>query len=269
MVEARKLEMAWFKKMGVYSQVSRSEVKAKGGRFIPTRWVDTNKGDDNGPNYRSRLVDREVRIDSRLDLFAPPPPLEAMKFQISVCARGQNRSQNRRLRMMTIDVRRACFYAPAQCEVCIEIPVEDREAGDEGMVGKLNLSLYGTHDAALNWTKEYTRALEEIGFVKGKASACNFRHVQRDVKLPVHGDDFLVTGWRSDLLWLRDKLGSKCEIKTHLLGPEDEQEINILNRVTRWSLHGLEYEADQRHAELVIKELGLLAVKPVSTLTYH
>ena len=72
---------------------------------------------------------------------------------------------------------------PAQREVYIEIPIEDREAGDEGMVGKLNLSLYGARDAALNWTKEYTRALEEIRYVKGKVSACNFRHVQRDVKL--------------------------------------------------------------------------------------
>ena len=127
--------------------------------------------------------------------------------------------------MMTIDVRRVYFYAPAQREAYIEILVEDREAADEGMVGKLNLSLYGTRDAALNWTKEYTRALDEIGFVKGKASACNFRHVQRDVKVTVHGDDFLVTGSRSDLLWLQNKLGSKYETKTHLLGPEDEQQI--------------------------------------------
>ena len=29
--------------------------------------------------------------------------------------------------------------------------------------------------------------------------------------------------------------------------------------------HGLEYEADQRHVELVIKELGLATAKPVST----
>ena len=41
----------------------------------------------------------------------------------------------------------------------------------------------------------------------------------------MHDDDFLVTGSRSDLLWLRDKLGSKDEVKTHLLGPEDEQDI--------------------------------------------
>ena len=52
----------------------------------------------------------------------------------------------------------------------------------------------------------------------------------RDVKLTVHGDDFLVTGSRSDLLWLRDKLGSKYEVKTHLLGPEDEQDIKTFKQ---------------------------------------
>ena len=127
--------------MGVYSKVSRCEVKTKRRRVVFARWVDTNKGDDKSPNCRSRLVGREVRIESRLDLFAPTPPLEAMKLPMSMCARGQHRSQNRRLRMMTIDVSRAYFYAPAEREVYIEILVEDREAGDEGMGGKLNLSV--------------------------------------------------------------------------------------------------------------------------------
>ena len=54
--------------------------------------------------------------------------------------------------------------------------------------------------------------------------------MQRDVKLTVHGDDFLVTGSRSDLLWLQDKLGSKYKTKTHVLGPEDEQEITHLKQ---------------------------------------
>ena len=55
--------------------------------------------------------------------------------------------------MMSIDVKRAYFYAPARRPVYIEIPIEDYEDGDEMMVGKLNLSLYGTRDAAQNWAK--------------------------------------------------------------------------------------------------------------------
>ena len=57
---------------------------------------------------------------------------------------------------MAVDVKRAYFYAPATRDLFIRIPKEDKEEGDEGMVAKLRLSLYGTRDAALNWTNTYT-----------------------------------------------------------------------------------------------------------------
>ena len=37
------------------------------------------------------------------------------------------------------------------------------------MVGKLNLSLYGTRDAALNRASEYTSYLKSMGFIQGLA----------------------------------------------------------------------------------------------------
>ena len=68
---------------------------------------------------------------------------------------------------MTVDVKRAYFYARSRTPVYIEIPIEDFEPGDEHMVGRLNLSLYGTRDAAQNWTREYTEFLERIGYRSG------------------------------------------------------------------------------------------------------
>ena len=49
------------------------------------------------------------------------------------------------------------------------------------------------------------------------------------------------------------------EIKMDVLGPEpgQEKEVKILSRVIRWTEEGLEYEADQRHADLLIKEMGV------------
>ena len=38
----------------------------------------------------------------------------------------------------------------------------------------------------------------------------------------------------------------------------------MLNRVLAWGRDGIEYEADQRHADLVVDELGLKESKPVS-----
>ena len=41
------------------------------------------------------------------------------------------------------------------------------------------------------------------------------------------------------------------------LGPEDASEITLLNRVITWGADGISLEADPRHAELVMRELGL------------
>ena len=110
----------------------------------------------------------------------------------STCASNQD-SQDP-YRIMSVDVRGAYFCAKATRPVYMEIPIGDFEPGDEGKVARLNLSLYGTKDAAQNWAKEYTTFLEECGFKTGLASPCNFEHVNGELKLTVHGDDFTVTG---------------------------------------------------------------------------
>ena len=37
--------------------------------MISTKWLDVNKGDAANPNYRARLVGREIKMDSPLDIF--------------------------------------------------------------------------------------------------------------------------------------------------------------------------------------------------------
>ena len=63
----------------------------KGGTAITVKWVDTNKGDDKKPNYRSRLVARETKKLKKLgnqlqvkELFSAMPPLEALKVLVSL-----------------------------------------------------------------------------------------------------------------------------------------------------------------------------------------
>ena len=70
-IEARMLEMDFFKKMGVYTKVPRDKAVSK---IIRTRWIDTDKGDEENPNYGSRLVGKEFKTGARPDLFAATPP---------------------------------------------------------------------------------------------------------------------------------------------------------------------------------------------------
>ena len=129
-------------------------------KVISTRWIDQNKGDAAAPNYRARLVGREIKRDKRLDLFAATPPLESLRLILSRCASYQYAAkEGDNYVVMYSDVKRAYFHAPAKRAVYIEIPVGDFEPGDESRVGMLNLSLYGTRDAAMNWAAKYTEVL--------------------------------------------------------------------------------------------------------------
>ena len=81
-----------------------------------------------------------------------------------------------------------------QRPIYVEIPADDWKAGDEGKIARLEMSLYGTRDAATNWARAVEEALIGIGFKRGIASNCNYRHHTRSVDLTVHGDDFIIVG---------------------------------------------------------------------------
>lgn len=85
----------------------------------------------------------------------------------------------------------------------------------------------------------------------------------------VHGDDFTTLGHEEDLNWLNNQFREKFEIKHRgRIGPDsrDLKEIRVLNRLISWTDGGIQYEADPRHAEIVIQALGLKETsKSVST----
>ena len=56
-----------------------------------------------------------------------------------------------------------------------------------------------------------------LGFSIGEASPVLFCHLQRNLTCLVRGDDFVVSGEPTDLVWMRNELGSKLEIDTAIL----------------------------------------------------
>ena len=226
---------------------------------------DTNKGDKDKPKIRSRLVAQELNRFKCPELFAATPPIEFIRYLISRCASSQWTTSPTRI--MVNDVKKAYFNAPATRRVFVALPPEDVEPGEENMCALLKKSLYGTPDAAYNWTEAYTKALMDLGFTKGESSPCSFRHAGRGICTIVHGDDFCSEGAAKDLQWMKQKLSENFEIKTEVLGPNagagEVQELRFLNRIMAWTEHGITWEADPRHAELVIQQLDLENCKPV------
>ena len=261
--------MDFFKSMGVYDYVPRAEQKLTGGEIIGTKWIDVNKGDSDNPRLRFRMVGKEFRTGPDDALYASTPPLEALRVVVS---RAATTDGNCRRREITVnDVSRAYFYAKMTRPLYIEIPSEDPNANPE-MLGKLRLCLYGTRDAALNWQQTLSDHLVENGFFRGAGHPSVFHHSTRDVWRMVHGDDYCSAGAPADLDWMESMLAKKYQIKTQRIahgkttrGKDKQAEGQVLNRVVRCTVDGFELEADLRHAELVVEQLGLRDAKPVTT----
>eukprot|EP00973_Karenia_brevis_P033097 4567309-Karenia_brevis.AAC.1 len=133
---------------------------------------------------------------------------------------------------MINDVSRAYFYAPSEKPTFVEICKEDFEPGDEERCGELQVSMYGTRQAAQNWQSCVIKLMEKNGFIPAKSSPCMFWHRGRDITSMVHGDDFFTAGREEDLKWLKRIIEGAFEIKTKMIGPEasDDKQAKVLNR---------------------------------------
>ena len=211
--EARAKELAFFCSKKVWVKMPISEARARTGRPpISVRWVDVNKGDDMVPNYRSRLVARQMKAtdSSGASYFAPAPPLEALRTVLSLamtrCGSHQpnwDGSSPQRAQISLVDVKRAYFNAkidPEEPATFVQLLGEDPDAG--AMCGRLLRHMYGTRPAADGWQEEYSTMLVGLGFRQGDASPNVFYHSGRKIATSVHGDDFTSTGPSDALDWL-------------------------------------------------------------------
>jgi len=130
-------------------------------------------------------------------------------------------------------------------------------------------TMYGTRDASSTWQKGSTSLLQKHGFRTGQAWPCIFLHEERPIRLLVHGDDFLVLadeeGHAIADRVLRERYEFKCG--GHIGPGQTKQSMSVLNRmVTYHPDSGLvAYEADPRHCEAIVRELGLEKAKPAKT----
>lgn len=207
-MKARKKELDYADLKKVWVPIARAEAERKGYKIISTRWIDINKGDNINPNYRSRFVGREFNDGKEDGLFAATPPLEALRLIISRTATIEKKRPHCRRVIMVNDVARAFFEAPMSRSVCVELPPEQRLPGED-KVGLLKKSLYGTRDAAANFQKLVKQVMVMAGFTVNVYNPCTFYHPGRDLMTLVHGDDFVTSGRRADVEWLKKVLNDQ------------------------------------------------------------
>ena len=147
--KARLEEVKYVRGMKLYEKVSKDECwKVTGKGPIATKWIGINKGDDTRPNYRSWNVAREIAYKKMDGIFTATPPLEVMKILLSTLA-----TANKGYRLMVADAKRAYLHAKCKRPTYVQLPPEDVLPRGENMCGRLNFKMYGTRDAAANWSE--------------------------------------------------------------------------------------------------------------------
>ena len=75
-----------------------------------------------------------------------------------------------------------------------------------------------------------------------------------------HGDDFVVSGPETHLKELKKAICDKYKAKVGAtLGPEitDDKSVVMLGMIIEWREHGVDVEAEPRHVQLILKEMGM------------
>ena len=145
------------------------------------------------------------------------------------------------------------------------LPPEDDEPGKCAILLK---TMYGTPGASHVWQADYTDLFAKHGFQQGKAWASTFTHSGKEIKLLVHGNDFLVLADKEGQDYMTEVLGTRCEFRCDgMIGKESGNHLTILNRIVCYKEDTgyVTFEVDPRHAEMIIRQLGLEGAKSVST----
>ena len=70
-------------------------------------------------------------------------------------------------------------------------------------VGHLQMSLYGTRDASMNWQEEVAKEMIKLGVRRGRYNLCLYFRQEHMLRALLHGDDFATVGDRPGVKWLK------------------------------------------------------------------
>jgi hypothetical protein len=247
--QARAEEIKFMLNWGVWKKALITDCWRETGRApIGSKWVDVNKGDAAKPLIRSRFVVKEIATYKTDEFFAATPPLESFRLLLSLAA-----SDPHETKIEVLDARKAHLHAFAARTVFTQLPPEEAAPG---YCARLVRCLYGTRDAPKRWEAYLAEQLVALGFAKGLASPCCFYHARLGVRCIVHGDDFVLSGTAGALDEVKAGMHARFLLKElgRLGGGQGElKELRVLNRIIRWTPLGLRYEADPRHAEILVR----------------
>ena len=217
------------------------------------RWLDV---DEDFGVYQSRLVAKYFRPKNKIDdcegLYAATLPLEVVKVLIMQAATKCRQGEVHKV--MLIDISKAHLYAPIEGEQHVDSALERaQQSCCAPSTGCGLLPASGSGSTLRPWRRrDLCHRLPR--------SALSSTPLRR-VRIVVHGDDFVIEGGQEHLDWTKGVLANMYLVKvSSILGPErqDDKVADILNRVVEWRDDEVRWEADQRHVEKLLEDIGLV-----------
>jgi hypothetical protein len=234
-------------------------VKRPAGRnVIAGKWIYKVKlaADGSVDKYKARYVAKGFSQIEGLDYhetFAPTCKPETFRLILALAAQKQ-------LYLGQLDVKAAYLHSPIDEEIFPEQP--DGFQNGQGLVCRLNKSIYGLKQAAKNWYQELASFLLSQGFTRSRNDYCLF------VKADQSGNQTYVLSWVDDLI-----VCGRDEQTVQQLKKDFEKKFKMDDRgELSWFL-GMriaqtseEVTVDQEmYIHTVLKKFGMLDCKPVST----
>ena len=117
------------------------------------------------------------------------------KVMLSRCMTGKRRAPAEEKVLGFYDISGARFHSPARRTTVIKVPREDEECTSGGAV--LDKAMYGTKDAAQSFDAASENAIPAMGYDTSKFSPCLYHSSADDMSVFRHGDDFVMSGTRT------------------------------------------------------------------------
>lgn len=181
---AKSAEVQNWKKYGVYHEV------ADDGQFaISTRWVMTQKEDENGGSkVKARLVARGFEEPVKSQADSPTAGRDTLRLFLGLCS-SLNWKCN------TIDIRAAFLQGkPIDRDVFLRPP---KDLGLQGKLWKLRRTVYGLVDASRSWYLSVRETLINLGCKQSKLDPALFLWYSGEKlsgMFAMHVDDFIWSG---------------------------------------------------------------------------
>lgn len=219
--EARMEETPCVKEKLVCHVFDHQVAERNGWKVIQTKCADINKGDQERPNYRSRLLTKEFSDGFQGGLFACTPTLESLRLLLSDLATQEHGGKKGLDFLMINNVARTFVEAPARRPTCVELPEEAQ--AEPQYVGTLMMSLFGTRDAAANFHAEVSEFMQTCGFEQWSYQPSMYYQRRRESEearirsFCAMGRTRVSQSCRGDVDWLNEDLEGRFESKTKVV----------------------------------------------------